>query len=354
MQKYTLLGNLAAAAALLLGFSACSNEVDVIGEWKEIPIVYGILKTQDTATYIRIEKAFLPPSTDATQVAQIPDSIYFADGDITAKLYQNGTFFADLVRVDGALEGYPKDTGIFAQTPNILYKTRRPLLNNATYRLEIVSSRTGQTYNSSTETINNSGILITTPSAARAVRWSFFDNNAHVFNDVKFDWREPNNADIYDLSIFIKYDEFEVNGLEQELPNTRVSKVIVWKPVSNYIPSGIVERQLNGEAFYRFIARQLSDVTGTNLRRCARNMDVRLDMGGEDLALYVRAGSANQGVVGGLFPVDPYSNIDGGYGIFSSTYFVERLNVPLDQDVFRYLKEGELTQKLGFVSSGCP
>lgn len=354
MQKYSLSRCLAAAATLAVAFSACSNEVDVIGEWKEIPIVYGILKSQDTATYIRIEKAFLPPNTDANQVAQIPDSIYFAEGDITAKLYQNGTFFADLARVDGALEGYPKDTGIFAQNPNILYKTRRPLLNNATYRLEIVSNRTGQTYNTTTQTINNTSILITTPSAARAVRWSFFDNNAHVFNDVKFDWREPDNADIYDLSIYIYYDEFQVNSQEQEIANTRISKTLVWKPVSNYIPSGIVERQINGEAFYRFLVRQLSNVTGTPLRRCARNMDVRLDMGGEDLALYVRAASANQGVVGGLFPADPYTNIGGGYGIFSSTYYVERLSIPFDQDVFLYLKEGDLTKNLGFVSTGCP
>lgn len=354
MQKYSFFRAAAAATALILGVSACSNDVDVIGEWKEIPIVYGILKTQDTATYIRIEKAYLPPNTDATQVAQNPDSLYFGASDIDVKLYQNGTLFATLNRVDGNLEGYPKDTGIFAQSPNILYKTTRALSNNATYRLEITSNRTGQVYKATTETINNTSVLITTPSASRAVRWSFFDNNAHVLNDVKFDWREPDNADIYDLSIDIHYDEYQVDAQEQELPNTRESKTLHWKPVTNYIPDGVVERQINGEAFYNFIARELSDVTGTGLRRCARNMDVFVNMGGEDLALYIRAGAANQGLVGGLFPTAPYTNIENGYGIFSSTYKVSRLAVPFDQDVFLYLKEGDITNKLGFVSVGCP
>jgi hypothetical protein len=353
MQNLSFLRAFAASAALFFGISACSNEVDVIGEWKEIPIVYGILRSQDTATYIRIEKAFLPPNTDALQVAQNPDSIYFAPGDIEVNLYQNGTLFATLDRVDGALEGYPKDTGIFAQTPNILYKTRRPLINNGDYRLEIISRRTGLTYNSSTESIDITSVLITTPTASRAVRWSFFDDNAHVLNDVKFDWREPSNADIYDLTIKINYAEFEVNASEGEIAGTRVYKTLSWRPVSNYIPDGIVERQINGESFYRFLARELPAVTGTQLRRCAVNMDVRLDMGGEDLALYIKAGNANSGVVGGLFPVKPYSNIEGGYGVFSSTYYVERLNIPFDQDVFNYLRTGDITSELGFISVGC-
>lgn len=356
MSLRTILRQSALALVMMFGamsLPSCANEVDVIGEWKEIPIVYGILRTQDTATYIRIEKAYLPPSTDARQVAQNPDSLYFADGDIEVKLYQNGTEFATLQRVDGNLEGYVRDSGVFAQSPNILYKTRRPLTNNATYRLEIRSNRTGETYNATTETINNSNVLITTPTAARPVRWSFFDANTHVLNGVKFDWREPDNADIYDLVIDFKYSEFEVDDFDQEIAGTRVDKVLRWKPITSYIPDGVVQREISGESFYRFIARSLAPVDGTRLRRCATNMDVFLTMGGEDLALYIKARGANSGVVGGLFPVEPYSNIENGYGIFSSTYQVSRLGVAFEPDVYRYFNEGEITQGLGFRPTSC-
>ncbi len=356
MSLRSILRQSAAALVLILGamsLPSCSNEVDVIGEWKEIPIVYGILRTQDTATYLRIEKAYLPPSTDARQVAQNPDSLYFGEDDIEVKLFQNGVEFATLERVDGALEGYPRDTGVFAQSPNILYKTRRPLANNATYRLEIASNRTGETYIATTETINSNGILITTPTAARPVRWSFFDANAHVLNSVKFDWREPDNADIYDLTIDFKYAEFEVDDFDQEISGTRQYKSLRWKPITSYIPDGVVQREVSGEAFYRFIARSLAPTTGTRTRRCATNMDVFLTMGGEDLALYIKARGANSGVVGGLFPVEPYSNISGGYGIFSSTYQVSRLGIAFEPDVYKYLNEGEITNTLGFRPTPC-
>ncbi len=338
---------------LTAAFSGCDNEVDVIGEWKEIPVIYGVLRPQDTATYIKIEKAFLPPNTSALQIAQNPDSLYFAESDLEVKLYANDVFLATLPRVDAALEGYPKDTGIFAQTPNYAYKIRQTLQPNVNYKLELISSRTGETYTTQAQTINTTGVLITAPSSSRAVRWSYNDGNSEVFNDIKFDWREPSNADIYDLTILFKYDEYEVDLNGVELPNSRQNKVLEWRVVQNYIPDGVVERQINGRNFYLYLAAKLSDVSGTNIKRCARNMDAVLDAGGRDLALYIQSGQANDGLISGLFPTPPYSNTTGGYGVFSAIYTIRKDNISLDPSVFDYLQNGEITQKLGFSVTPC-
>jgi len=343
-----LVGLLAAA------FVGCDNDVDVIGEWKEIPIVYGVLRPQDTATYIKIEKAFLPPNTSALQVAKNPDSLYFAENDLEVKLYANNVFVATLPRVDAALEGYPKDTGIFAQTPNYAYKIRQTLQPNVNYKLELASSRTGAVYTTQAQTIDISGFLITAPSSSRTVRWSYDDGNSVVFNDVKFDWREPSNADVYDMTILFNYDEYEVDINGVEVPNSRQTKVLEWNVVQNYIPDGVVDRQINGRNFYLYLAAKLSDVTGTNIKRCPRStMGVVLDAGGEDLALYIQSGLANDGLISGLFPTPPYSNVSNGYGVFSAIYTARKDNIPLDPTVFDYLQNGEITQKLGFVSTPC-
>ena len=75
---------------LLLPFglllSACSNDFEVTAPWKDIPVVYAILSPQDTAHYIRIEKAFIDPDKSALEIARIPDSLYYPENAISVFL----------------------------------------------------------------------------------------------------------------------------------------------------------------------------------------------------------------------------------------------------------------------------
>ena len=64
--------------ALLTGtlfWSACETDFQLEGEWKDIPVVYAFLTQQDTASSVRVERAFLEPGGNARDIAQIPDSI---------------------------------------------------------------------------------------------------------------------------------------------------------------------------------------------------------------------------------------------------------------------------------------
>ena len=64
-----------AISALL--FTACDNELELIEDWKDIPIVYAILDPADTAHYIRVEKAFVDNEISGFELAGNPDSIYY-------------------------------------------------------------------------------------------------------------------------------------------------------------------------------------------------------------------------------------------------------------------------------------
>ena len=90
-------------------FSACSNDLDLFEEKKDIPIVYGLLSSTDTAHYIRVEKAFADPNGSALDVAQIPDSLYYMDAVVSLRNVQAGEEYI-LTMVDGNVEGRA-DTG---------------------------------------------------------------------------------------------------------------------------------------------------------------------------------------------------------------------------------------------------
>ena len=101
--------------------TACDNELVVVDKWKDIPVVWGLLSKSDTAHYIRVEKAFLDPTTSAYDIARIPDSLYYDEAVVTLKRVNTGQVFT-LERVDGDLEGYPREGGVFAEVPNYLYE----------------------------------------------------------------------------------------------------------------------------------------------------------------------------------------------------------------------------------------
>ena len=59
-------------------FSACENEVDLTADFRNIPIVYGLLNHGDSINYIRIQKAYLPADGEsALDVALNPDSLFY-------------------------------------------------------------------------------------------------------------------------------------------------------------------------------------------------------------------------------------------------------------------------------------
>lgn len=358
-------------AALCLGaafqIGACSNEIDVIGEWKEIPIVYGIIDLDnDTVSYIRVEKAYLPPDRSAYEVAQIADSLYYNPADIDVLLYENGVLRDTLDRVDLNLLGYVKEQGIFASDVNYAYRTYYNFQPGRTYKLEIRNRVTGNIFSAETKAINgDNNFAITNPPTSKPVDWSSYNNigQRYEFKTVLVNWREAADAGTYDMRIVFHYAEFEVDlssSNEPEIPGTRECKTLEWANTLNYNTmdnppaGGIVRVDVDGQRFYEYVAQRLTPATGTNKRRCAVKIDFIVDGAGTDLAEYIKSQTANQNLIGGLYPVDPYTNIKGGFGIFSTKLRRQRLNMNLDADNAEYLSAGDITRDLGFRNTLCP
>ena len=75
---------------LTILFSSCSEKIDLIGNFQETAVIYGLLDQADTLHYIKITRAFIGPG-DAMQIAQIADSSYFDQVDATITEELNGS-----------------------------------------------------------------------------------------------------------------------------------------------------------------------------------------------------------------------------------------------------------------------
>src|SRR5688572_28707683 len=65
-------------AGIVFLFSMCSTEIDLLDDWEETTVVYGLIDQSQPVQYIRIQKAFLGPE-NAYAMAQQYDSINYVN-----------------------------------------------------------------------------------------------------------------------------------------------------------------------------------------------------------------------------------------------------------------------------------
>ncbi|MFK7810799.1 MAG: hypothetical protein AB8F74_23530, partial [Saprospiraceae bacterium] len=149
----------------LFYWSSCSNDFELIADWKDIPVVYALLNTTDTAHYVRVEKAFLDPETSALVLAQRPDSIYYPNATVKLVRTSDNREFL-LTKVDGNNEGLQREEGIFADSPNWLYKMKPSgvdtLAPDTEYQIIVKRDEDSEPVTGTTTTISN--VRFSTPS----------------------------------------------------------------------------------------------------------------------------------------------------------------------------------------------
>ena len=137
------------ALVALFFLPACSEKFDVAAPYKSVTVVYGLLDRNDTAHYIRIQKAFLDNNKSALVMAKEVDSNTFANLNVrVARISMNGNAIASdtvhLTRVDLNVEGYPKQAGTFFNAPNYAYKFKSALDPAYIYRIIVTNPATGE------------------------------------------------------------------------------------------------------------------------------------------------------------------------------------------------------------------
>ncbi len=321
---------------------SCSNDFELTEIGPDVPVVYGIISAQDTATYIRVEKAFIDENIGGDILARDPANLYFEDINVKIRHIATGKEY-NLNKVDGNLEGYKREEGAFASAPNYLYKIKRSTLNfiyKDEYKL-IVSKNDGSV-------LTESSTKILTPLS---------DNNNDVepksstsFNfgynsDFRVTWFPDENAVIHDVILVINYTEI-LNGVTTE-------KAATWKAAVNSADklagSTAYTFVTKGRSFYEFMAGELTPSGPNNpVTRIFKDISLKILSGGQPIKDFIKIGQANLGITSsGEIPV--YTNMsNGARGLFSSKTEFLRLGMGINRTSLDSLRNGVITKKLNF------
>lgn len=318
-------------------FQACSNDFDVAAPWQDIPIVYGLLNVNDTAHYIRVEKAFLDPKADAFDIAQIADSLYYDNAVVQLEKVNTGKLYT-LQKVDGNLEGYPRKSGVFANAPNWLYKIDSLTLDlkeNDVIKIIVDRGEALPLVTSETSILGKG--TQRTPIASNPT--FAFDYNLPS----KLSWSSTENAKIFDVTLFIKYTEYPIGQ-----PDLFQHKIIEWKwgqGVRFNTTSTQYTLEKQGVEFFQVVANNIP--VNPDMKRIFEGIDIQIIQGGEALEKYINVALANTGITGSQ-ELPTYSNLSEGLGVFSSINYLVTKKAQLTTDTRDSLRNGVITKNLNF------
>jgi hypothetical protein len=335
---FFFLGNV----SLLIFIMSCSNDFQLVEGGQVVPVVYGVISSKDTASYIRVEKAFIDENIGGDVLAKDAANLYFEDVNVKLRHLKSGEEFT-LQKVDGNLEGFKRDEGAFASAPNYLYKIKRSELNlipKDEYKL-IISK--------------NDGSVLTEASTKILTPLSDDNNDVEPRNtatfsfsytsDFRVTWFPDENSVIHDVILIINYTEI-LNGLATE-------KSVTWKAGINtsdkIATSNSYTFVTKGRAFYEFMASELPPSGPNNpVTRVFKDITFKIISGGQPIKDLIRLGQANLGITSsGEIPT--YTNMsNGAIGIFTSKTEFVREGVGIARVSLDSLRNGVITKNLNF------
>lgn len=329
-----------AALLLALALTSCSTEVNLEAEWEDIPVVYAFLSVQDTAHYVRVQKVFLEPGGNALQIAQVTDSIYYQNAAVEMTNLRTGETLL-LERVDGADEGYPKEEGVFANDPNVLYKVRANEINlqgGDSVRLVINRGEFAEPSFANTRILSPIDTSASPSPSQRIGRLRYTTN-------LTVTWIPSDEAELFDIRFTIRYRE----SSSPENPTDFVARSLEW-PIATGIARSNPERGresfvVRGQAFYEFLSLNIPPANGKI--RLFDGMDLRITGGGVEMLELTELSAANIGITSAQ-SIPVYTNVEGGLGVFTSRYELERTGIQLTQEALDTLQDGIFTRDLNF------
>lgn len=347
------------AVLLITLFTGCKQDFDITADYKEVPVVYGLLNSQDTIHYIRIQKGYLIDG-NALIAAGVSDSIYYPDV-ITVKLVpfnangSSGGAAITLTRVDGSAIGLPKDNtpGPFATTPNWLYSFNTgniPLDPNKNYKLEVTNTSNGYTF--SNKKIEDKYLTLVKEFQVNAPYKGGIKINLQsepsAYNVV---WHGAENGGVYDLVVRFYYLEFKLSD------NSLYRDTFIDIPfLKSFIPpasqtSDLYTLPFTSDLVLNYLANNVkSDIEVIRQFNILKGMQFKFAAGGVELQKFMESKMA-QGGLSSNEALPTYSNIDGGVGLLSSRYFKQIDSVLLSNSALDSLACSSISRVLKFKDS---
>jgi hypothetical protein len=321
--------------SVTLMFSSCETDFDVVADWKEITVVYGLLNPVDSVHYIRVNKAFLGEG-DAMTMASVADSVNFQeDLEVTLQRSRKGTLLSSHTLIKDT--SVPKDPGLFAYPGQTLYRTQPgvKVFTDSDYVLNIKNTKSGNMISSVTPVVDS--ISVISPLSSEFFAVSFTEPNPFPVK-----WVSAKDGRLYNVVIRFNYREVKKND-----PSQIENKSLVWNFPNKKSPtlagSENMEILIEGSEFFKFLGQSIS--VDPSVDRLSGRLDFLFTIGADALDTYIEA---NKPALGLVQEKPQFSNVTGGIGLFSSRITQGVLNKRLTTATIDEIACGLFTRHLGF------
>ncbi|MFK7756533.1 MAG: hypothetical protein AB8B53_06325 [Flavobacteriales bacterium] len=352
-------------------FTQCSTDVDLTAPYEDITVVYGLMDQTQDIQFVKINKAFLGDAALA-DMAQVRDSIEYDEGQILSKRIEEWSGNS-LIR-----EFELKDTLVTAVNPTIFYnpgftdpertvfyfETPSGFSPDNEYRL-VIDFENKESVTASTVLITNNPVGITNPSQNNpAPQISFATSQSSIngsYPNFTFRWFPEDGAKRYELSLEFTYIEHLWTTESHTNLVSSEEKVLSWNLGSVIVPENAggdnLDKVINGEQFYTFVASQLEVNPLVTREVGVLNEEVAINyysvfnfvlaVGDEDLNSYIEFSEP----VTSLAQEKPqWTNVNNGQGLFSSRLIQMSDNVKIENNSLRELCTGQHTFGLNFCT----
>jgi hypothetical protein len=328
--------NLIEAVLMLLIVSSCETDFNIEASEKEIPIVYGVLNVTEPKQYIRVQRAFLSKDGKVSELSKDPNILYYAEGKAILTVPATGKTILGK-RINSEDIGIKRDSGFFAESPNILYEfdTKDWLItapSKVIFTFENASLP--KTVSAQISMIKDLQLREGVPS---------FPLNLGYDRIITIGWNHSTDTKLFDLIMRINYQEKsnKTNGI---FINSSVDWVL-----KNNLEVGSDPTKgtfsFKGVEFYKFLGNSLS--VSSDIQRNMKSVDIFLSAGAIEFKEILDLNQANFGLTGSN-SIPRYSNIVNGNGFLSSRMKVSRTDIPLSSVTLDSLRLGVYTRTLQF------
>ena len=320
-------------SCLIFIFNSCSTKVDLYAEYKDVPIVYAMLNPRTDTNYVRITRAFCGTNDDpinAKEVALIADSSNYP-GKLDARIIElkctHGSYYEPTGRVIAldTITLHDKEAGVFYSPDQIFYYTTEPFNTGEgrikyKYRLVVVKPD-GDSLTAQTNIVGNAEFAIMTGGVGFQMDQS---------NDVKkIMFRADDFASLYEVSFQFNYREQKAG---QGIKKKYVTRSFGTRSINEYHKLEGSENSYSLDYSVNWLFDALTYAIGgdtivdpnhPNVTRYIDDFVISISAAGDDLANYYYASQAQMSSPMSL--VTTYTNIEGGYGLFSSRAKIKRV-----------------------------
>lgn len=323
MKKHILYFSLLACMAF---FGACSTDVELYADYKDIPVIYGLLDASQDTNFVRINRAFSSSNDhpiNAMEVALIADSCNYP-GKLRAYIVEYMSVYGNNYSPTGrtieldTMTIHNKQEGVFYSPDQKVYWMNEPLKVSASgskYKYKLYVHKGNDTITSETNIVGGEDFRII------ATGLNFAAEPSEKTGKIKF--KAAENAVFYDMKMAFYYEE-SING--GPFVEKQVSYSVGTKSKDELsIEDGSFYMVYGENVLFKLLTDAIGADTVINsdhpnvvrhIRYVETNkpMEIFLTAGGEELYNYIQVNMQS----GFSQTVPDYTNVKGGYGVFSS------------------------------------